>query len=335
MFFYEGFSCPVCGKPFSPEDDVVACPTCGAPHHRHCWQKQGHCHYEADHGTDRQWSRERQKTDTAKATGSASPDPDRKPCPHCGHPNPSFAEFCAHCGKPTGAEDWQSQRQAPPPPPPFGGFGGYSSPYGEYSPFRAADPYGGIAPEEELDGIPAAELAAFTGNNAAYYLPRFHKFARGGSKCSWNWAAFLIPSYWLLYRKQYLAGVVTLVVQIILTMLNGFIMYGALQLHTFTDPGAMAEAILQISSSSSGTLFLMATMLITVIEALLRVLIGLSGNWLYFRTATSRIRKLKGEAPTIDKTDIAAAGGVSMALGIVGYVMLNVASILAQYSFLS
>ena len=31
MFFYEGQSCPVCGKAFAEKDDIVSCPECGAP----------------------------------------------------------------------------------------------------------------------------------------------------------------------------------------------------------------------------------------------------------------------------------------------------------------
>lgn len=57
MLFYEGLSCPVCNKPFAENDDIVTCPQCGLPHHRHCWLQTGHCHAEQLHDTDRQWSR--------------------------------------------------------------------------------------------------------------------------------------------------------------------------------------------------------------------------------------------------------------------------------------
>lgn len=332
MFFYEGFSCPVCGKPFSPEDDVVACPTCGAPHHRHCWQKQGHCHFEEDHGTDRQWSRERQKTESARA---ASPsDSAQRRCPHCGHENPAFAEFCAHCGRPTGADDWQSAHTHTPPPQatPFGG--GYTPPYGEYRPFHATiDPLGGVAPDEELEGVPAEELATFVGNNTAYYLPRFRRFSREGSKCNWNWAAFFLTPYWLLYRKQYVAGVLVLVFEIVRVMVECFILYGVMQLHTLSDSVAMSNAIIRMSADSTYSLFIWVWLLTYALQFLIQLLVGLSGNWLYFRTAVSRIRKLKGEAPTVDKADLAVSGGVSLGLGVVGYVLWTVANLLAQYIF--
>ena len=95
MFFYEGYTCPVCGEKFKESDDIVACPECGAPHHRDCWKKEGHCHFVADHGTDRQWVRP-QAGDSANSAESAV---EGKVCPHCGEKNPEFAEFCSRCGK--------------------------------------------------------------------------------------------------------------------------------------------------------------------------------------------------------------------------------------------
>ncbi len=63
MFFYEGYSCPVCKKPFTESDDIVTCPDCGAPHHRGCWQQENRCFYAELHGTDRQWSREKHEAE--------------------------------------------------------------------------------------------------------------------------------------------------------------------------------------------------------------------------------------------------------------------------------
>ena len=67
MFFYDRLSCPVCKKPFTEGDDVVACPQCGLPHHRACWASEGKCHEFDKHGTPEQWSREKAQTeDTVK-----------------------------------------------------------------------------------------------------------------------------------------------------------------------------------------------------------------------------------------------------------------------------
>ncbi len=34
MINFTGIKCPVCGKAFTDEDDIVVCPKCGAPYHR-------------------------------------------------------------------------------------------------------------------------------------------------------------------------------------------------------------------------------------------------------------------------------------------------------------
>ena len=93
---------------------------------------------------------------------------------------------------------------APVPPP-------YAPPasYGEYAPFRAPvyDAMGGIPIKEEIeDGVTAGEVAQTVGVNTAYYVPRFHRISRSGSKVSWNWFAFLITPCWLVYRKNFLTG---------------------------------------------------------------------------------------------------------------------------------
>ena len=315
MFFYEGYSCPVCKKPFDSSDDIVACPTCGAPHHRACWQQEGHCHFEADHGTDRQWARGKKPPQTASASQAEAGD--TRPCPHCGQPNPSFAEFCSRCGQSTGAEEWHT-----PQTPPVG----TGRPYGEYSPFHVAiDPMGGVSPEEEIEDIPAQELAAFVGPNAAYYLPRFQKMAKNGSKCHWNWAAFLLTPYWLLYRKQYLSGILVLVVEIVLSTLMGYVQYGFFMPFLDSLPEQMTQ--LQISeaifSNERMTLLLWVWILSLVVRLLLHLLVGLIGNRLYLYTTVSRINKLKTKDVHLTTHDIAVGGGVSFGLAIGVYFLLD------------
>ena len=39
----EGVSCVRCHAYLFPEDDIVYCPVCGAPHHRECYNQLGHC----------------------------------------------------------------------------------------------------------------------------------------------------------------------------------------------------------------------------------------------------------------------------------------------------
>lgn len=80
-------------------------------------------------------------------------------------------------------------------------------------------------------------------------------------------------------------------------------------------------------------MFVWVLVLSSLLDLLLRVLFGLSANWLYLRTAVSRIKKLQKDDETPDTQAIATSGGVSFALGIVAYSLLLLASMMAQYIF--
>ncbi len=67
-------------------------------------------------------------------------------------------------------------------------------------------PYGGVAPEEEIEGVPARDLVLYVGPNSHYYLPRFKLFANRSGKVQWNWSAFFFHFIYFFYRKMYLIG---------------------------------------------------------------------------------------------------------------------------------
>ena len=55
------YKCPVCDKQFKKGDDIVVCPECGTPHHRECYEKEGHCHFADKHGADFSFEKEQQE----------------------------------------------------------------------------------------------------------------------------------------------------------------------------------------------------------------------------------------------------------------------------------
>jgi hypothetical protein len=61
---------------------------------------------------------------------------------------------------------------------------------------------------------------------ASYYVPRFLGFdAPGASKISWNWPAFFVTFFWLLYRRMYgLAFTYFLGLPILLAAFGGVVM---------------------------------------------------------------------------------------------------------------
>lgn len=339
MFFYEGYVCPVCKSKFKESEDIVACPDCGAPHHRDCWNQVGHCLFADDHGTSRQWKRPHDTESTqpprSKADSQNFNTGRVNTCSRCGKANPEFAEFCARCGLALKPPDWSSRdnskRGAPhqPPygPPPFSGR------YGEYTPFRMPmmDPFGGISHDENIDGIPAEDYVTFIGNNSHYYMPRFLKMSRSGSRASWNWPAFLFTPYWLLYRKNYFAGGLLLILSMLQTIINNFILAYYIQpaLDMSTDR-AMMESLYQLIESGNYTIYFTIISLMFLVNILVRIIFGLIGNSIYKKTAVSRIRRIR-EKTGIDRIlrqetaqnteivseyrrELAAQGGVSLIL---------------------
>ncbi len=211
---YTNTVCPVCGQAFSPEDDVVVCPLCGAPHHRACYKRNGRCAYAADHGTPRQWT-----------PPVSRGDEDARICGNCGTANPPGADVCACCG-------YHIDQPLPPDPaerqPPIDA----SVFYAQFS------PYVGIAPDSLIDGYPAMDVATFLGPNSGFYLSRFHFMRVQKSKISWNWAAALFPAGWFLYRKMYKAFVLVFLLSLLFA-LPGLYMAGTAARQVFFDPSAI------------------------------------------------------------------------------------------------
>lgn len=320
MFFYEGFDCPVCGSRFQETDDIVVCPKCGAPHHRACWAAEGHCHYEDAHDTPQQWKRTEAATPPSTASGapptventSAVP---HKICPSCGFANPQYAEFCSRCGGGLSAPDWQSVHTSP--------YQGQSV-YGEYSPVRmpVIDPYGGVDKNDCIEDATAEELFTYTAVNTPYYLPRFKRIANG-KRVSWNWPAFLITPYWLMFRKNYLAGGLVLLFTVVKTFLENIVIYHFLIGTNMTTIADYFTAIQSAAMDESKAVFFMIISGLFLAELLIRVLFGLFGNSIYLGTAISRIRKLKQQDATGYRSRLGAVGGISLAFAALSYAVLQ------------
>lgn len=339
MFFYDGCRCPVCGLPFSENDDIVACPQCGAPHHRDCWQKEGHCHFEDRHADNYRWERETpeetaepvEEAEEAEAeetvygnpyatygAGQSTGQASSRRCARCGFVSPAYADFCSRCGTPLNPN--------------------VAGRYGEYAPFHAtpSDPCGGVDPKEEIDGVPAEELASCVRMNTAYYLPRFSRMARAGSVVNWNWAAFWMGPYWLLFRKAYVAGGIVFGLTALSKMLYA-VMYATTMLpliENATTYGALMEAWMQAYVNGAiPTSAVYLIYLLSMVELLLHVLCGLLGNRLYMHTCVRRVRRLKEQNPYGYRVFLPANGGVSLFIAALGYFSISMLQNLVMYFF--
>jgi len=327
MFFYEGYSCPVCQKTFDEADDIVTCPDCGAPHHRACWKQYTHCFFLSKHNTSEQWSRENAQT-TPTAQENVSDKPEKQVCARCGTENSAFAEFCSRCGNELDAEDWEETRQETSPfTPPNNGD------YREYRPFSAMAQDVYVTDDTDLDGVKAGDMRTFVGQNAHYYLPRFVKMCKQNSSFGWNWAAFLLTPYWLWYRKQYLYGTLVLLFELLQTCCTSFFMYGYLGATTSMGYTDLVGLMQQNMTDPVFLRWEMVILLCSFIQLFIRFFFGIVGNYLYFRVAKKRILRNSTNSIT-SASALARSGGVSFVFGAVAYAILYFASTFANLLFM-
>ena len=292
MFYYEGFNCPVCRKPFENGEDIVSCPKCGLPHHRTCWAKEHQCHAAEYHDTEHQWSRENASNKTDKGYVPPEGQPTNAHiCPHCFTRNTEFAEFCAHCGNSLGVAEWHSASNS-------------------YTPYTAHTPVVSNEDEQALSAIVAV--------NTQYYIPRFRKIQTGFTY-EWNWAAFLLGPLWLFYRKQYLLGGLMFAFQIILDIASMWLMY---PIQTATTE---ADALLAVEQMASNPMMIPATVLSLLILAA-HILLGLKGTHLYLHYCNQRIQKARELTPGISVAELSSFGGVSVGTAILFYLLSTLLS---------
>lgn len=101
-----------------------------------------------------------------------------------------------------------------------------------------------------------------------YYIKAFKRLSETG-KHTWNWAAFLFGSMWMLYRKMYLYGFLFLFTNVILSRL-----------------AVIPIALLSIKSDLAFIL-----LFVTFFWFLPNVLLGYLGNAMYYEAIEKRIQK--------------------------------------------
>lgn len=326
---YTGLKCPVCGKAFTADDDIVVCPQCGAPYHRECYAKEGKCVYSESHGTAGAW-----KPPVQQDAASAQDD-GMLPCPRCGTKNAKSALFCAHCGLPL-SPNGSSPYSAP--------FPGNSAPYGNgrqndsrppepgypESPFPFQyDPLGGVNPNEPVDGVPASEMAQFIQSNTQYYLPAFINLSRFGRN-RFNFSAFLFTGLWMLYRKQYRKGILFSAIPAVLWFVYFYIcrfvtdpilnrlleLAGISQTDPFDASQRMA-LFQQFYALPSGQRFLLLVPnLLLLALFVFKLVIGFGGNRMYLKYCADTVKAIHGEAsdPTSISIRMQEKGGINTAL---------------------
>lgn len=314
MSRYASVDCPICKKTLENGEEIVVCPECGAPYHKSCYQREGHCVYTELHEKGESWEAPKKEE---KYDGQS---PLR--CPRCGTVNPVYGIFCQVCGGKLNDKATDASPNSPHVPPnqpgypPFGGpmpFGGPGMPPNPFS-----NPFGGVAPDEEIDGIPAKDLAIFVGKNSHYYLPHFKAIAVSKAK-SVNWSAFFFEGGFFLYRKMYGWGILFLLIILLLEVPNALMMTQMMQ---------SADTIMSAAQSASMQNLSIISYICSFLSIALRVLCGFLANPLY---KAHCVRKINQEKQVMQSQDeyyaaISKKGSVAFKLVVgllIAYMLFN------------
>ena len=323
MYDFTGCECPVCHQHFRLDDDLVVCPDCGAPYHRACYEKAGRCVFAARHGADFTWEPAREPK---KA-------PQEVVCATCGTPNPAGNHYCKNCGVPLQAQPHGGNAQpgtgSPQTPPahsapnaanaPGSGFD-YSRLYGNTytppmaSPFAGHDFLPSIDPNETMDGIPAAEWAAYIGPSSRIYLLIFKQMQELQRKISFSFSALIFGPFYFFYRKAWKPAFLFTGLMFLVSIPS---MLYALQLTGSTLTAGISSAVLSGLTAAAG-----------VLDFSIMFFRGLYGFYLYKRSAEAHIRRIQKECPDAQRRSyiLSAQGGTSIAAVLLAFLGIAVVS---------
>lgn len=331
MLDYTGVKCPVCERPFQPDDDIVVCPECGAPYHRECYQKEGKCIFDELHAEGKEWQPPAPPTPPAPSAEIKDVE-----CPVCGTLNGHSALFCARCGSsllgnplpndnrpadgtpdPSGTQNNGPAFHAAPPPASYGGYA---------PPFRY-DPMGGVSPAEILDDqVTYGDASRLVKHNTNYYMPVFRYIKQSGRN-KFNFSAFLFSGVWMLYRKQYKWGTLVTALMFLLYLFSHAAYawfyvptFSALaaevgidlnQLSAITDEQLRQIALLAMDNPAS-YLKLMLPVLVMLAMLVIKIVVGIRGNKMYLKHCVATVRMVKlNQGDGDPRMTLDAQGGVN------------------------
>lgn len=261
-FSLENQKCVVCKAYLFPEDDTVYCPTCGAPHHRDCYNSLGACGMAEFHGTDKEYKKIEIIEDHEEATSE-----NKKICLRCGKEQIKNSKFCPYCGAPNLDGDFKT------------------IPFGNFTVIDGKTPID--------DGVVAEDVAKVVMLNPLRYIEKFKKIRKGHS-LSMNWAALLVPHGWFAYRKMYKASFLVASLKIIASILAfPFV----LQITAvFSGVAPSYTELLKYFSENPNDVFSFASLLFFVsgfLNVFIHILCGLFADKVYKTQVIDVVKKIK------------------------------------------
>lgn len=255
--------CAICQAYLFEDEEIVWCPTCGAPQHKECYKQFGKCGYTHIHGTKEledilKVEKQEEKREAPKvemlvecAACHTKYDKELDSCPECGTENLSH----------------------------------------KIPTFIAFDFLGGVKPNQDIgEGVTAEKAKRFVMSSTHKIIPKFLAF-KNGARRSFSWWAFLFPSANFAARKMYSAAFLSGIVETagLLLMFPFTLTMETLEL---TNYMAMYEYIEKGASPEFFTLLLLSFIGISV-QVLCRLFVAFSFEKLYYKHTVAKIKKIE------------------------------------------
>ena len=297
---YTGVPCPVCGKPFADGDDIVVCPECGAPHHRECYKKLGHCALEQQlHAQGLSWQN---PNDTPQ-------NPNRREgvfCPNCGLFCDTGADFCPNCHFPLHKDSAPQQGAAHEQPVVDNPFEG--EPISEIG---FDDLFEAIYADDEISGIPAKDYIFIVRQNYIYFLRVFKILSQRAKAKVFNWCAFLFGFLYFFYRKMYKIGTILLGIYLVSNIPALVLSFHMID-QALDDPMLMSSLQFDLTGLEG---WAVASQLMVYFRLGVAVFAGFVANRFYFSHCKKKIEQLRSISTGGSENEyfqtLSAIGGVS------------------------
>ena len=365
---YTGNICDGCNEPLLDSEDIVVCPECGTPQHRHCYDKNNQCVNANFHGSEFAWQGVVSEKTSAESSTLVNENKqgDDIICPNCKQSNPAGTEICRHCGmkftmfginvvetlneQQKNEDIYVKPSDIPEYEAPFTvgeGEGFDNIPTEEdYEPRPVVSPEdpeyfddesnifkGPYSHDDVTATVRTNTLGAFIRNNAQTYISKFKANDITG-KSSFNWAAFFFAPYWFFYRKLYKPGIIMMTLQLCASIVAMPSMEKFFQVYenlATVDFATMTEEAFALLSAEIETAMIPVSIFL-FFTFILHLISGFIANGLYKNHIIKNIN-FAMTLPTVREkiSHFAKHGGASLIAVLAAYFAQTALSYLAAY----
>ncbi len=216
MFNYTNLTCDICNEKFTKDSDIVVCPECGTPHHRHCYKELGHCLNHTKHKAGYEW----QNPNDIKPEITTE-----KICPKCNRKNDFTSDNCGFCGFAFNQSEIStdnSQNQNPETMANDGNIPVVTTPFPK-SPLDFIQQLNNDL-SSEIDGVLVKDIAIYLGPNSYDYIRKFKRMSSEKSYRPFSFIAFLFGWPFFFYRKMWDLGLISFIVSMVSSYLLSDVM---------------------------------------------------------------------------------------------------------------